>query len=279
MSSSVGNERVGFIGVGNQGAPIAMRILQAGHPLTVWARRPEALADFRAAGADVATSIADLAASCPMVAICVTTDADVLEVTLAEGGLLPSMTAGSTLAVHSTTHPDIIKRVAAAGAERGIAVLDAPVSGGNAAAEAGTLAVLVGGDPETAERWRPVLATYSASAERLGDIGAGQLAKLVNNALSAISLATAIQALDSAEAQGLDRTAMHRAMLASSGESFMLRQVPHVLANYATRAAPRYRKDLTLYQGVVDPSDSAGQALAAQADAAVALLEGIATPR
>jgi len=273
----VGIERVGFIGVGNQGAPIAMRILQAGYPLTVWARRPETVTELRAAGADIAASIADLGAGCPMVAICVTTDADVLDVTFAEGGLLPAMAAGSTLAVHSTTHPNVVRRVAAAGAERGIAVLDAPVSGGSAAATAGTLAILVGGDPQTAERWRPVLATYSASAERLGDIGAGQLAKLVNNALSAIALATAIQALDSAEALGLDRTAMARATMASSGDSFMLRQVPHVLAGNATRAAPRYRKDLTLYQGVIDGSDSAGQALAAQADAAVAFLEGIAS--
>lgn len=212
-------ERVGFVGIGNQGGPIALRIRAGGFPLTVWARRPEARAPFQEVGAVRAGSLGELGRSCSMVAVCVTTDDDVRAVTLGPEGLLAAMGSGTSLAVHSTVHPATVRSVAEAAGERNVTVLDAPVSGGGASARAGTMAVLLGGSSEVVERWRPVLSTFATSIEVLGDVGAGQLAKLVNNALSAVTLGSSLQALGAASELGLDRDAVYRVLTALSGDS------------------------------------------------------------
>jgi 3-hydroxyisobutyrate dehydrogenase-like beta-hydroxyacid dehydrogenase len=188
-------ETVGFVGIGNQGGPMAERILRGGFPLTVWARRPGSAAPFEHAGARVAHGLRDLGAGCSLVGVCVTTDDDVRHVVLGADGLLAAMAPGTSLAIHSTVHPDTVRGVYEAGAERDVAVIDAPVSGGSA-----------------------------ASVAVLGDAGAGQLAKLVNNALSAANFGAALQALAASGALGLDRTAMQDVLAASSGGSFMLRR-------------------------------------------------------
>src|SRR4029079_19179880 len=126
---------------------------RGGYPLWVWARRPEGLEEDVAEGARGARSVSGLGASCDLVAVCVTTDDDVRAVVLGPDGLLAAMAPGSSLAVHSTIHPDLVREVAAAGEARGVAVVDAPVSGGNLAAKAGTLAVLIGGNEADVQRW------------------------------------------------------------------------------------------------------------------------------
>jgi 3-hydroxyisobutyrate dehydrogenase-like beta-hydroxyacid dehydrogenase len=208
-----------------------------------------------------------------MVAVCVTTDDDVRTVTLGADGLLAAMAPGSSLAVHSTVHPDTVAAVHAAGAAAGVSVLDAPVSGGNAGARAGTMAVLLGGEPDVIERWRPVFATFATTVEVLGGIGAGQRAKLVNNALSAVTLAASLDALQAAEELGLDRDAAYRVMRASSGDSFMLRRAPMIDDHGAGLAAARLRKDLSLLQELARPEQSHASTLAATADRAVTGLE------
>lgn len=134
--------------------------------------------------------------------------------------LLPQMRAGSILAIHSTIHPDTCRAIATEAARRGIHVLDAPVSGGSPAAEAGKLTVMAGGDAEVLARARPVFETFGALIVHLGDVGAGQYVKLINNSLFVANLGLADAALDAADALGIDRSSFIDLLKASSGRSF-----------------------------------------------------------
>jgi 3-hydroxyisobutyrate dehydrogenase len=208
---------VGFIGLGSQGAPMARRIAESGYPLALWARRAEALMPFDDTPAHKAASITELAARAEHVGICVVDDAGVREV-CAE--LIPAMRPGACIAIHSTVHPDTVVELARQAAARGITLLDAPVSGGGPAAAAGTLTVMVGGDEEAVAAARPIFETFGGLVVRVGGIGAGQMAKLVNNALMAAHLAMAHHGLAAGAALGLDRKALGEIVKVSSGRSY-----------------------------------------------------------
>ena len=208
---------VGFIGLGSQGGPMARRIIEGGFPLILWARRPESLVPFADTKAQVAESIAALGAACDHVGVCVVDDAGVQVVCDA---LIPAMKAGSRIVIHSTIHPDLCRTLAATAGKRSIALLDAPVSGGGPAAAAGALTVMVGGDAAVLEKARPVFEPFAGLIVHLGHVGAGQTAKLVNNALMAANMALAHHALASGVAVGIDRTALADLVKASSGRSF-----------------------------------------------------------
>lgn len=216
------NPTVGFVGLGNQGAPIAQRIRQAGFPLHVWARRSETVEPFGRAGATIASSPRDLGRSCDVVAICVNSDTDVEEVLLGDG-VLSGMSDHGIVMVHSTIAPGTITTLAAAAAECGVALLDAPVSGGPAAALAGRMSVLAGGDATLLEAVRPILATFASTVVHTGPAGTGQLTKLVNNNLCFAHIVLGARALQIAADLGLDREAALDAIEASSGSSFGLR--------------------------------------------------------
>jgi 3-hydroxyisobutyrate dehydrogenase len=126
--------RVGFIGLGSQGAPMAQRIVEAGFPLTLWARRPKTVEPFRDTAASVASTPAGLGAASDIVGICVVADADVEDVLLRSDGVFAGMSPGGIVAIHSTIHPDTCRHLAEQAAERGVAIVDAPVSGGGGAA-------------------------------------------------------------------------------------------------------------------------------------------------
>lgn len=209
--------KVGFVGLGSQGAPMARRIVEAGYPLVLWARRVESLHAFADTPAQIASSLHELGAQCDHVGICVVDDAGVQQVCAA---LLPAMRAGSCIVIHSTVHPDLCRTLARQANERGIALIDAPVSGGGAGAAAGTLTVLVGGDAETVAAVRPVFETFAGLIAHLGAVGAGQMAKLVNNALMAAHVAIAHNGLEAAMALGIDRAAFIELVRVSSGRSF-----------------------------------------------------------
>lgn len=208
--------RTGFIGLGSQGGPMARRMGEAGYPLTLWARRAEALLPFTDIAA-IAPSMADLGAQCNHVGICVVDDAGVLAVCDA---LIPAMRRGSRIAIHSTIHPQICRMLADRAAERGIALIDAPVSGGGPGAKAGTLTVMVGGAADAVAQARPVFESFASTIFHLGDVGAGQAAKLVNNCLMAAHVALARHALDAAAILGIDRQAFIDLVKVSSGRSF-----------------------------------------------------------
>lgn len=211
---------VGFIGLGNQGAPIARRILAAGFPLHVWARRPEVASDFAGRGAVVSPSAAEVAARSDILGICVRTDDDVREVLLSEpNGCLAAARAGTLVLLHSTLSPKTVVEVGAAAAARGLRVLDAPVSGGLKGAEAGTMTVLAGGAAEDLAHARPVLESFATNIPLLGPLGSGQLMKLLNNNLCYANVVTSIYAVDLARALGMDPAVAAAVMRVSSGAS------------------------------------------------------------
>ena len=210
---------IGFIGLGSQGGPMARRIVEGGFPLILWARRAETLESFADTSAVTAASIAELGAACDHVGICVVDDEGVRAVV---SEMLPAMKPGSRIVIHSTVHPDTCKALAAEAGAHGVALLDAPVSGGGPGAAAGTLTVMVGGDAEVLEASRPVFETFAALIVHLGPVGAGQAAKLVNNSMMAANMALAHHALASGEALGIDRKALADLIKASSGRSYGL---------------------------------------------------------
>jgi 3-hydroxyisobutyrate dehydrogenase-like beta-hydroxyacid dehydrogenase len=213
----MGMSKIGFIGLGSQGAPMARRIVDAGYPLVLWARRPESLEAFADTPAQIAATIAELGAQVEHVGICVVDDAGVQQVC---DELIPAMRAGGRIAIHSTVHPDLCKSIAQKASLRGISLIDAPVSGGGGGAAAGTLTVMVGGDTEVVATCRPILETFAGLIVHLGDIGAGQMAKLVNNSLMAAHVAIAHHGLEAAAALGIDRAAFIELVKVSSGRSF-----------------------------------------------------------
>ncbi len=209
--------RTGFIGLGSQGGPMARRMVEAGYPLTLWARRPESLEPYADTAAEYAGSIAELAERCDHVGICVLDDAGVKSV-CAE--LIPAMKAGGRIAIHSTIHPQTCIDLAAEADAHGLMLIDAPVSGGGQGAAAGTLTVMVGGEADAVEAARPVFETFAGLIVHLGKVGAAQTAKLVNNSLMAAHVALAHAALESGHALGIDRQALADLIKVSSGRSF-----------------------------------------------------------
>jgi 3-hydroxyisobutyrate dehydrogenase-like beta-hydroxyacid dehydrogenase len=213
--------RVGFIGLGSQGGPMASRILAAGFETTLWARREAALAPYRAAGARTARTRAELGASCDLACICVVDDAGVEDVLCGADGVLSGMCAGSIVAVHSTVHPDTIARLARAASERGVSLVDAPVSGGGEAAARGELAVMVGADDASYARCLPVFRAYGNPVIRTGAPGTAQLAKLVNNVLFTSYFALVEDALRLGRALEIDVEALGEVLRHGSSKSLI----------------------------------------------------------
>ena len=213
--------RAGFIGLGSQGAGMAQRIIEQGVPTTLWARRAASIEPFTGT-ASVAADPAELGRASDVVGICVTDGAAVRDVTLGPRGVVAGMAAGSVLALHSTIGTDECAEIADAAATRGIDVIDAPVSGGGAAAAAGQLTVYVGGPDAAVARARPVLETYGHTVLHMGALGAGLRTKLLNNALNAAHFALAHDALALGTALGLDAVTLGEALRNGSGRSFSL---------------------------------------------------------
>jgi 3-hydroxyisobutyrate dehydrogenase-like beta-hydroxyacid dehydrogenase len=216
------------------GAALATRIVAAGFPTTLWARRREALTQFDAV--KTAVSPAELAASVDLVGICVWSDDDVREVLEGESGVLAGCRPGSLVAIHSTTAPETCRELARVGAEMGVVVIDAPVSGGPDAALAGSLVVAVGGDAAIVERCRPVFETFADLIVHLGPVGSAQVAKLVNNALFCANLTIGDDALSLGAALGVAPGPLAQVLLRGSGRSLGLD-----VANRA-RTAPETRQ-------------------------------------
>jgi 3-hydroxyisobutyrate dehydrogenase-like beta-hydroxyacid dehydrogenase len=208
---------VGFIGLGSQGGPMARRIVESGYPLVLWARRAAALEAFRDTPAVVVESVAEMGTRCGHVGVCVVDDAGVIEVC---HELIATMRSGSRIAIHSTVRPATVVELARQAATRGISVIDAPVSGGGPAAAAGKLTLMIGADEQVAADARPIFETFAGLIVRLGGVGTGQMAKLVNNALMAVNVAVAHQGLAAGAALGLDRAALCEIVKVSSGRSY-----------------------------------------------------------
>lgn len=197
--------RVGFIGLGSQGGPMARRIVEGGYETTLWARREASLEPYADTAAKTAGSPAELAAASDLVCLCVVGDDDVRQVLYGETGALAGLASGGIVAIHSTVHPDTCKEIAEKAAAQGISVIDAPVSGGAPAAEEGKLLVMVGGEQAALDRCRPVFATYGDPIVHLGALGSGQVTKILNNLLFTANLGSAISTLELGDALGIPR--------------------------------------------------------------------------
>ena len=210
--------RVGFIGLGSQGGPMARRIASE-FPLTIWARRQEALTPYADTSADLAATPAELGAASDVVGICVVADADVEDVILRSDGVLAGMSNGGVIAIHSTVHPRTCQRIAEEASRKGVSIIDAPVSGGGGAAAERQLLVMVGGDQEAFDRARPVLDTYADPLLHLGPLGSGQTAKLLNNIVFTAQITLALDTYALADALGMDQSAVAQVLAGGSGGS------------------------------------------------------------
>jgi len=192
---------VGFIGLGQIGAPMARRLLDHSEGLVVYDVRPDAAAPFADGGARVADGIADVAREADVVSIMVRTDEQVREV-VAE--LVPAARAGTVLAIHSTIRAGTAEELANDAAEHDVVVVDAPVVGGFMGATNGTLAVLAGGPADAVERCRELFSRWAELIVRFGPVGSGTRAKLARNLLQFAAYSAAAEAQRLAEAAGVD---------------------------------------------------------------------------
>ena len=217
-----GRTRVGFVGLGLMGLPMARNILNAGYHLTVWNRTAAKAAPLVAGGARQAGSAADVARVSDVVVTIVTDSPDVEAVVGSADGVLSGATAGSTWIDMSTISPEVTRRLGAAAAERGVAALDAPVSGGPPGAEAGTLSIMVGGDQEVFDACLPLLQTMGKTITRVGDLGAGQVTKACNQVVIAATLAGIAEALVLGARAGVDPALIRQALLGGYAGSRLL---------------------------------------------------------
>jgi 3-hydroxyisobutyrate dehydrogenase len=273
--------RVGFIGLGSQGRPMARRIVEGGYPLTLWARRPDSVEPFGDTAATVVGTPAEVGAASDVVGICVVADADVEDVVLRPDGVLAGMAPGGVVAVHSTIHPDTCRRLAEQAAGRGVAVVDAPVSGGGPAASQGKLLVMAGGDAEDVDRCRPVSATFGDPVVHLGPLGSGQMAKLMNNLVFTAQITVALDTFSFADRLGVDRAALAQVLAHGSGGS----RVAAILSasGFDTTGMRRHagvlRKDVGIMLDVARAAGAAEPASIVElAQSALATLEGTPDP-
>jgi 3-hydroxyisobutyrate dehydrogenase-like beta-hydroxyacid dehydrogenase len=271
--------RVGFIGLGSQGGPMARAIVDAGYETTLWARRPASLEPYANTAAKVAATPAGLAAASDVVCLCVVGDDDVRELTDGEQGILAGMAPGGTIVVHSTVHPDTCREIAEKARVKGISMLDAPVSGGAPAVEAKQLLVMVGGADVDVAKCRPVFETYADPIVHLGPLGAGQVTKILNNLLFSANLGSAISLLGLGESLGLARGKLCEVITRGSANSKALGSIAlfgGTLDNLAPVAGALLQKDVRL---AADLASAAGVGQEAVFDAADAALKSMGYPR
>ncbi|EQA96600.1 MULTISPECIES: NAD(P)-dependent oxidoreductase [Sphingobium] len=238
--------RIGFIGLGDQGGPMARMIKAGGFDLSIWARREEVRDEYARAGATIADTPAGLAARSDMLCLCVTGDDDVRDL-LVEQGALAAMGRRSIVAIHSTIRPSTCIALQKYAAERNVILLDLPVSGSGHAALAKTLLVMCGGDNRAIARIVPVLECYAGTILRMGGAGAAMSAKLINNLMAVVNIGQAYQALLLGRAAGIDPAALRQAVLAGTGRTFAMDLIQRLqVPDRAAHVLGILRKDVAL---------------------------------
>jgi len=212
--------RIAFIGLGNMGGPMAANLVKAGHVLRVFDLVPAALQAACDAGATAADSALDTLEGAEVVISMLPASRHVEGLYLGEGGILEKIPAGALVIDCSTIAPATARKVAEAAGVRGLAMLDAPVSGGTAGAQAGTLTFIVGGEEDALERAHPVLQAMGKNIFHVGASGAGQVAKLCNNMALGVIMAVTGEAIGLGVAHGLDPKVLSQMMAVSTGRSW-----------------------------------------------------------
>jgi 2-hydroxy-3-oxopropionate reductase len=188
-------ETVGFIGLGVMGAPMARNLVEAGHPLVVHSRSRAPVDALAEAGAEAATTPREVAERADVVITMLPDSPAVEDVVLGSDGVLAGASGGDLLIDMSTIHPTVSVAIAEAARERGVAVLDAPVSGGDVGAREGTLSIMVGGEQSDVERARPLFEVLGKTIVHVGEHGAGQVVKACNQVVVAVTIAAVSEAL------------------------------------------------------------------------------------
>ena len=251
-------KRIAFLGLGVMGAPMAGHLARAGHQVTAYNRTASRagawLERHRDEGVDVATAAtpAEAAAGQDVVVTCVGNDADLAEVVLGESGALAALPEGALVIDHTTVSPAIARRIADEAGARGIDALDAPVSGGQAGAENGKLAIMCGGSVQAMGSARPVMEAYGARIVHVGGPGSGQATKAVNQVCIAGVLAGLSEGVRFARAAGLDMDKVLEAISGGAAQSWQMEN------RWRTMAAGQFdfgfaidwmRKDLAIALG------------------------------
>jgi 3-hydroxyisobutyrate dehydrogenase len=261
--TAAGELRVAFLGLGVMGFPMAGHVADSGHPLAVWNRTPARAQRWLDAhpGSRVATTPAEAAAGADVVLTCVSDGAAVREVLLGRDGAAAVLEAGAVVVDHSTISAHDAREIAAALRERGIGFVDAPVSGGEAGAVNGRLTVMAGGDAADVARVDPVVASYGATRRLLGEVGAGQLAKMVNQICIAGVVQGLAEAVAFAQCTGQDVEAVFETIGSGAAGSWQLTNRSSTMARGEFEfgfAVEHMRKDLGF---CLDEARNAGAAL------------------
>lgn len=254
---------VGFIGLGNMGAPIARRLLAWPGGLVVCDVRAEATEPFVAEGASAAATPAEVARTARLVSVTVLDDAQVRDVVDGPEGILRTASPGTVIAVHSTISDSTAEELAAVCAQAGVHLVDAPVSGGAPGAEKGELAVMVGGPREVYLACKPAFALWAAMPVHAGEVGAGTRMKLARNLLHFISFTATAEASRLAEAAGIDiaalgRVVRHTDAITGGAGAVMLRETTAPIPEddfwhgVFTHVRGLGEKDLSLALGLAD---------------------------
>ena len=263
------SERIGFIGLGIMGKPMAGHLVKGGYTVTVWNRTASKAADLVKAGARHGTSPKEVAAQSDISIVMVADTPDVRQVVLNENGVLEGARRGSVVVDMSTISPVATREIAGALAARGVEMLDAPVSGGEKGAVEATLSIMVGGKPEVFERVLPVFQLMGKNIVHIGGNGAGQVTKACNQLVLSLTILGVAEAINLARKAGVDPAKVRSALLGGFAQSRVLELHGQRMLdeNYAPGFRTRlYHKDM----GIVTETGRAlgmpllGGALAAQ---------------
>jgi 3-hydroxyisobutyrate dehydrogenase len=224
-------DHIGFIGLGIMGRPMARNLLKAGYPLTVWNRSQPGIEELVRDGAGAGSSPEEVAHQSDVIITIVTDSPDVEKVALGPKGIIEGERPGLVHIDMSTISPAVTRRIGSRLAEKGIEMLDAPVSGGDTGAQAGTLSIMVGGKEETFQRCRPIFEVLGRTIVHCGPNGAGQTVKLCNQIVVALNNLAMCEALVFATKAGVDTRRMLEAVGAGAASSWaLLNLAPRILA-------------------------------------------------
>lgn len=217
--------RIGFVGLGRMGRPMAGHAASGGFAVTGWDVSAAAMQEAEKLGCRPAASLADCARKAEAVFVIVPNDADLETACAGPGGIFASARPGTIVCACSSLLPETAAAMAEKATQHGLDFLDMPLTKGVRAAETGTMTILAGGKAEVLARLEPVLRTFSEAVHHVGEAGAAQVAKSVNNILLWAGLESAIEALSLGRAYGLDPEALRRALLDCSADSWVLREL------------------------------------------------------
>lgn len=265
----------GFIGVGSMGAPMARRVMDAGFALTVCDSHAPSLVPFAESGATVTARASDCAAA-DVIAILVANDSQLLAVTLGDDGIVAGLKGNHRplVVIMSTVLPDTVQKVQQGMAQVGIHVIDAPVSGGLAGAQHGTLAIMVGGEQAHYQRALPLLQSMGTAIFHCGGLGAGQVAKIINNMFGITTLFLAPEAYQLARHYGVNSDDLAPILEAGTGRNFTTQDMEVTREQYARWGSSQEAFDSLA--GIIRKDLHLAQELARTAGLAMPMLDGIA---